>query len=88
MKKNIYVISLILFTLIITTFVTPFVYFIGGWLAGWLLKITIGPMLISGLSLMNINLLSLNDFPLFFGTLHVIASFFTFPFYRNLKQEK
>lgn len=56
-------------------FLTPFLWFFGGWISGWLIKITIGQMIISGLALINFNL-PLDKFPLFFGTLAVIASFF------------
>ena len=60
---------------IILCFVAPFLNFLGGWISGWLIKITIGNMIVSGLSLIGIHI-PIESFPLFFGTLNVIAGFF------------
>lgn len=53
----------------------PFLCFILGWFTGWLIQITIGTSIVSGLALVGINI-PLNQLPLFFGTLAIIASFF------------
>lgn len=61
--------------IILLFFVAPIFNFIGGWISGWLIKVTIGPVIVSGLALVGFNL-PLDKFPLFFGTLAVIAGFF------------
>ena len=61
--------------IIVMSFFMPFLWFLGGWISGWLIKITIGQTIVSGLALIGFNL-PLDKFPLFFGTLAVIASFF------------
>lgn len=61
--------------IIVMFFLMPFLQFFGGWISGWLIKITIGQTIASGLALIGFNL-PLDKFPLFFGTLAVIASFF------------
>lgn len=63
---------------IILFFIMPFLWFFGGWISGWLIKITIGQTIASGLALIGFNL-PLDKFPLFFGTLAVISSFFKSP---------
>jgi len=60
---------------IVAFFVMPFIYFGLGWLSGWIIQITIGSSIVNGLSLIGINL-PLDQLPLFFGTLVIIASFF------------
>ena len=60
---------------IVCIILSPFISFIGGWIAGWLIKVLLGPTIVSGLALVGFNL-PLDKFPLFFGTLAVIASFF------------
>ena len=67
---------------IIIFFASPFLNFLGGWISGWLIKITIGQMITAGFALVGFNL-PLDKFPLFFGTLAVIASFFHTPNLNN-----
>ena len=68
------ILGLILLTIIIGIFL-PFIEFLGGWITGWLIKITIGPLIASGFALIGFYL-PLNSFPLFFGTLAIVAGFF------------
>lgn len=67
---------------VLLLFLSPFLSFMGGWISGWLIKITIGPSIVTGLSLVGLNL-PLDKFPLFFGTLSVIACFFRTPNFSN-----
>jgi len=76
----------IIFLVIIAFFISPFLNFIGGWISGWLIKITIGQTIVSGLALVGLNL-PLDKFPLFFGTLAVIASFFHTPNFSAMDKE-
>ena len=66
---------------IIVLILFPFICFGGGWLIGQLIRLTIGGFIVDGFALVGLNI-SRESLPLFFGTLSVIASFFSFP---NLK---
>ncbi len=68
----------LIFLVILIFFISPFLHFIGGWISGWIIKVTIGQSIINGLALIGFNL-PLDKFPLFFGTLAVIACFFHTP---------
>jgi hypothetical protein len=74
---------------IITAIIMPFITFGLGWLLGWIIKVTIGGLIISGLALININI-PMDQLPLFFGVLSVIASFFNngLGYYYLNKKEK
>lgn len=70
-NDDMYNFFLILFVVILN----PFFSFIFGYFVGWLIKITISEYVITGLSLININV-PLDKIPLFFATLSMISSFF------------
>ncbi len=67
--------------------VAPALNFLGGWISGWIIKMTIGHYIVSGLALIGFNL-PLDKFPLFFGTLALIASFFHTPKINTNKDKK
>lgn len=76
------ILGLILLIIIIDIFL-PFIEFLGGWITGWLIKITIGTFVTSGFALVGFHL-PLDSFPLFFGTLAVVAGFFkSYDFNKN-----
>ena len=68
--------------IILAFFLAPILSFGIGFLAGLIIKITIGTSIVSGLNLIGLNI-SLNDLPLFFGTLSIIGDFFKSYFSRD-----
>jgi len=65
----------VLIFFIIFFLIEPFLFFWFGYFVGWIAKITIGKVLIEGLSLVHISI-ALNQIPLLAGTLSWIGSFF------------
>lgn len=55
--------------------ISPFLNFLGGFVAGWFIKITIGSLVASGLSMIGLNIPP-DNFPILFGTIAIIGNFF------------
>lgn len=70
------IINIIIFIILFLT--VPFLHFLGGYITGFIIKITIGSSITAGLALMGLNI-PLDNLPLFFATINVIASFFIPP---------
>lgn len=81
MKK----ILLCIISIIISLFIIPLIAFGLGYLYGLIIKLILGSVVVSGLSLFNLYI-EPNDLPLFFGTINLIASFFWIPSFN--KHEK
>lgn len=69
---QVFIIILITFSLLL---ISPFLSFLGGFITGWFIKITIGSVVASGLAMIGLNI-SPDNFPILFGTIAIIGSFF------------
>lgn len=67
--------------------IEPFITFGLGFLMGLILKITIGPLMVSGLAAMGITI-ALKDIPIIWATLSVISGLFKSEIVSNIRQLK
>lgn len=74
-SKTTQTIITIIAVLIATYIIVPFLVFWLGYLGGIFIKWTLGSILVKGLALLNLSV-SIENIPLFFGTLGLIGSYF------------
>lgn len=67
--------------------IEPFITFGLGFLMGLILKITIGPLMVSGLAAIGITI-ALKDIPIIWATLSVISGLFKSEIVSNIRQLK
>lgn len=68
-------------------FIEPFITFGFGFLMGLILKITIGPLMVSGLAAMGVTI-ALKDIPIIWATLSVISGLFKSAIVSSIRQLK